>query len=114
MMGFSSDLQVWLAFMGLLVLHSMVCCSLGYMVSCACSSGDMVNAFLPLAILPSILFGGLFLNTANIPVYFIWLEYLSIIKYTYHLLLINVWKDFGSIGCTSGDAAANLCTYATG
>jgi len=114
MMGFSNNLWVWGSFCGILILHSMVCTSLGYMVSCACSSPDMVNAFLPLAILPSILFGGLFLNTANIPVYFIWLEYLSIIKYGYHLLLINVWRDFGAIGCSTADNAANLCTFADG
>jgi len=114
MMGFSSDLNVWGAFVVLLSLHSMVCCSLGYMVSCACSTPDMVNAFLPLAILPSILFGGLFLNTANIPVYFVWLEYLSIIKYTYHVLLINVWYDFGPIGCSAADAAASLCKFTDG
>ena len=114
MMGFSNDIAVWGNFVGILILYSMTCTSIGYMVSAACSDPDLVNAFLPLCILPSILFGGLFINTANIPVYFVWLEYLSLVKYGYHLLLTNVWRDFGTIGCSQGEQQQGLCTFADG
>jgi len=114
MLGFSEDISVWGSFCGILILANTVFTSIGYMVTCAFDGPQMVQAFLPLFILPSMLFGGLFINTANIPVYFVWLEHLSLIKYAYHAIMIDVWEDFGLIGCSAQDQMQQLCNFADG
>jgi len=43
-------------------------------------------------ILPFLLFGGLFLNSNSVPVYFVWLEYLSPIKFGYEAFMHTYWE----------------------
>ena len=43
----------------------------------------------PLVIVILLLFGGFYINTSNIPVYFIWIEYFSYFKYAFSALMQN-------------------------
>ena len=45
----------------------------------------------------------------SVPVYFIWLKYLSWFKYGFEAMLVNQWDSFGSIG---NNIFLNLCKYA--
>lgn len=56
----------------------------------------------PPVIIPFLLFGGFFLNSGSVPVYFQWLSYLSWFRYGNEALLINQWADVGpgEIACT--------------
>ena len=47
---------------------------------------------------------------SSIPVYFIWLRYISWLSYSNEILVINQWKGITDIGC---DANATIC-YKTG
>lgn len=60
----------------------------------------------PPLIIPFLLFGGFFLNSGSVPVYFTWLSYLSWFRYGNEALLINQWKDVGDgeIICTRQNA----------
>lgn len=49
----------------------------------------------PPLIIPFLLFGGFFLNSGSVPVYFKWLSYLSWFRYGNEALLINQWADVG-------------------
>jgi hypothetical protein len=45
------------------------------------------------------IFGGFFLNNNTVPVYFIWLKYLSWLGYGNEILLINQWDGISGIAC---------------
>lgn len=66
-----------------IILVNSSAVGLAYMVSC------MVQSLQSLAwvILPFLLFGGLFINSANCPEYFIWVQYISPIKYGFEALM---------------------------
>ena len=44
---------------------------------------------MPLAILPIMIFGGLFVNLETIPAVFHWIQYISPIKYSYNAMLLE-------------------------
>lgn len=74
----------------------------GYLISCASSSISMALSIGPPLIIPFLLFGGFFLNSGSVPVYFQWLSYLSWFRYGNEALLINQWSQVGpgEIACT--------------
>ncbi|XP_077978606.1 protein white-like [Glandiceps talaboti] len=89
---------------GILILVCNVSVSFGYMISTFSPSVSVALAIAPPLIIPLLLFGGLFLNTNDIPVYFIWLQYISWFKYTYECLEINQWEDITYIACPNNTA----------
>ena len=64
----------------------------------------------PPIIMPFMIFGGLFVNTHSVPVYFKWLENLSFIKYAYQSVCITVWKAVDKIDCAEDE----LCLFNSG
>ncbi|KAG1709786.1 Protein white [Nymphon striatum] len=48
-------------------------------------------------IMAMVLFGGIFLNAGSVPVYFIWLKYLSWFNYAYEIMIVNQWGNIGNI-----------------
>ena len=49
----------------------------GYMISCLANSLEMALGLGPPLLIPLMLFGGLFLNNGSIPVYLVWIKYVS-------------------------------------
>lgn len=78
----------------------------GYLISCMTSSISMALSVGPPIIIPFLLFGGYFLNSGSVPVYFKWLSYLSWFRYGNEGLLINQWASVGQgeIECTRQNA----------
>jgi hypothetical protein len=62
------------------------------MVSTACKSVNAALAVGPIAILPMMLFGGLYISLDQIPVYLRWLKALSFFKYAFEILGLNQFK----------------------
>eukprot|EP00761_Pharyngomonas_kirbyi_P004435 gb/GECH01004440.1/.p1 GENE.gb/GECH01004440.1/~~gb/GECH01004440.1/.p1 ORF type:complete len:738 (+),score=196.21 gb/GECH01004440.1/:1-2214(+) len=63
--------------------------SLGFLLSTAFPSVQIANILAPLIIVLFMLFGGFYLNSENIPDYFIWIEYTSFIKYGFEIFVVN-------------------------
>jgi len=59
--------------------------------------------------MPMALFAGLLLDLSNIPVWLRWLDFLSLIKYGYQVLMINEYYD-RILSC----AGTLLCKWQTG
>ncbi|XP_033355100.1 protein white-like isoform X3 [Bombus vosnesenskii] len=76
----------------------------GYLISCVSSNLSMALSIGPPVIIPFLLFGGFFLNTASVPSYFKWFSYLSWFRYGNEALLINQWSQVEFIECTRGNA----------
>uniref|UniRef100_A0A6B2KZC7 ABC transporter domain-containing protein n=1 Tax=Arcella intermedia TaxID=1963864 RepID=A0A6B2KZC7_9EUKA len=78
------------------------------------SQQALISVF-PLFFLPQMVFSGFYLNSASTPVYFIWVEYLSIVKYTFRPLIKNELEG-ASFYCTPQELQANkgVCPYTLG
>ena len=60
--------------------------------------------------MPFMIFGGLFVNTDSVPIYFKWLENLSFVKYGYQAAAVSVWMPVDTIDCEAGE----LCLFSSG
>ncbi|XP_067640277.1 protein white [Eurosta solidaginis] len=105
LIGLRPGLYHFLIALSLVTLVTNVATSFGYLISCASSSTSMALSVGPPIIIPFLLFGGFFLNSASVPSYFKWLSYLSWFRYANEGMLINQWADVqpGEITCTSSN-----------
>lgn len=92
--------------------------SLGALISTATPSVLLANILAPIIAVVFILFGGFYVNSSNIPKWFIWVEWLSPIKYSFAALMLNDLDDI-SFRCSSAqlqeDANGNtFCPLTTG
>ncbi|XP_011503805.1 PREDICTED: protein white-like [Ceratosolen solmsi marchali] len=100
MIGLYPNIQHFLATTGIMILVANVSTSFGYFISCISKDISMALSIGPPIIIPFLLFGGFFLNTASVPLYFKWFSYLSWFRYGNEALLINQWSDVDMIACT--------------
>jgi len=68
---------------------ALVSVSLGLAISAGAPNVTVANIIAPITLVLLMLFGGFFINSANVPVYLIWLQYLSFFKYGYEALVVN-------------------------
>ncbi|GAB0088557.1 Protein white [Sergentomyia squamirostris] len=85
----------------IMALLANVATSFGYLISTLSSSTSMALSLGPPVVIPFLLFGGFFLNSASVPIYFKWFSYLSWFKYGNEAMLINQWASVkeGEIEC---------------
>lgn len=111
LVGFGNSAEIFFSFYLFVTLLSSCATGLGYMVSCLAKRVDIAPIIGILFILPFLLFGGLFLNSASTPAYFIWLQQISPIKYCFHGLMRAFWTHVKTISC---DPAKQQCLATTG
>jgi len=75
--------------------------------------GILMTLF-PLFFFPQMIFSGFYLNSASTPVYFIWVEYLSIVKYSFRPLCNNELQGVSFYCEPSELAAGGVCPYTLG
>ncbi|CAH1154007.1 unnamed protein product [Phaedon cochleariae] len=102
--GLNSDMSKFLFACVIVILVANVATSFGYMISCLSATYSMALSLGPPLIIPSLLFGGFFLNINSIPVYLKWASYLSWFKYGNEALLINQWENIEEIECPIGNS----------
>jgi ABC-type multidrug transport system ATPase subunit len=87
----------------------------GSVVTSAFPNPAVALTVFPLLFIPMMIFSGFYLNSDRTPVYFIWVEYISFVKYTYSGLMKNelIGKDYY---CTEAQLIANnnACPYSSG
>jgi len=57
--------------------------SYGLIISVSISKLDVAMAVMPILVIPMMVLGGFFVNTNNIPKFLIWIEYVSMFKYSF-------------------------------
>lgn len=100
MSGINNDFIVFIEAFFIFALHIQCSLSLGYLISAVAGNVDVGSAIAAPIIIPLTLFAGFFLNSGDVPEYFIWIKYVSWFFYTYDSLLIVVWRDYGPIACS--------------
>ncbi|KAG2438719.1 hypothetical protein HXX76_005264 [Chlamydomonas incerta] len=89
LVGLQAVAAKFFIFMGFMILCSTAATSLALAVSAIARTTDMSVTILPMALEICRLFGGFFLSPANLPKYFVWLDALSYVKYTYVGISLN-------------------------
>lgn len=106
MVGMNPDIERFLICNLVVLLVTQVVVSFGYFISCVSPSLQVALALAPPLIIPVMLFGGFFLNSASVPDWLIWLKYLSWFLYSNELLVINQWDNV-TIACNEDMLPAN-------
>ncbi|KAG8177287.1 hypothetical protein JTE90_029423 [Oedothorax gibbosus] len=99
MTGFNPDWRAFLYYLLIMVLISLTGASFGYMMSAASPSYNVALSITTPLVMPMVLFGGFYLNAGSIPVYFVWIKYLSWLYYGNEALVINQWSSITNITC---------------
>ncbi|KAG2507380.1 hypothetical protein JM18_009288 [Phytophthora kernoviae] len=101
LMGIGHGFKVYIYMQVVLMLVNNCAVGLGYMVSCLCRRVDIAPIIGVVLILPFLLFGGLLINSDDCPDYFIWVQYVSPIKYGFEALMKIFWKEVPTISCNT-------------
>lgn len=110
MVGLYEAWQAYLIATGIIILVSNVAVSFGLIISSLAGNVNIALAIAPPILIPFMMFGGFFLNNDSVPVYFVWLKYLSWFKYANEYLMVNQWQDVESISCGTNET----CRYTKG
>lgn len=92
MIGFVPEADNYFIFLVVLILVSNVGSAMGMLLGTAASDASVAISLVPVTLIPFMIFSGFFINTDNVPPYFIWIEYISFIKYGFHALVLNEVK----------------------
>jgi len=99
MVGLNPGVSQFFTCAGIIVLVANTAVSYGYLISCASKNLDMALAISAPLLIPFMIFGGFLLNSASVPVYYIWVQYLSWFNYANEALTINQWDGVTGIEC---------------
>jgi ABC-type multidrug transport system permease subunit len=100
MVGLISSANDFFAFLGALWLISWVMSSLGLFISAANRSFQAAVAIGNVTLVFTMLYAGFLINPKTIPDYFIWLHYMSPIKYGFAIIANTQYADL-QIKCVS-------------
>lgn len=106
MVGFHDNAESWILFVVATIVISFAGNAAGMFISCSVLDLRIATTVVqPLVMFPLMLFSGFFLNADNIPVYFIWLEYASFMKYAFRAAVNAVFGiHFREFICEVGEA----------
>jgi ABC-type multidrug transport system ATPase subunit/ABC-type multidrug transport system permease subunit len=93
LVGLNPDPVPWIIVCCVLILMTNVAYSLALLMSCAIPDPSLVVKIQPLILLPFMIFSGFFVNKDSIPVYFIWFEYISFVKYAFRAAFVAVFQN---------------------
>lgn len=107
MIGLNPAFSAYLLSASLLIFCAITGTAIGTFISALFDEVGMALAFLPLFLLPVLLFSGLFLNSGNFPVWLSWLQYASPVRYSFSGLLQNQFNSYTFNNC---DPAVTDCS----
>ncbi|KAL6069457.1 ATP-binding cassette sub- G member 2 [Balamuthia mandrillaris] len=89
MVGLDADVEKFFIFLACVVLVAQVAQSLGLAISAGAPDMGTSMALAPLVFIPLMLTGGLFLNQDSVPDWLRWIQFLSLFKYGFEILVLN-------------------------
>jgi ABC-type multidrug transport system permease subunit len=81
MAGFQSQADIFFTFAMFVILAAMSAVSLGYLIGSVAPTVGAALALGPLLLMPLVIFGGLLINVDDIDPWFVWISYLSFVRY---------------------------------
>lgn len=110
MVGFNPMVDRFFIHMAIMVLIVNTVASFGFFISCMAKDERVGTGLAAPLIIPLMLFGGLFLNANSMPVYFIWIRYISWFFYGFEDLVLNQWDGITNITCPDRNATDRNAT----
>eukprot|EP00762_Andalucia_godoyi_P003414 ANDGO_04254.mRNA.1 ABC transporter G family member 1 len=92
MVGFQDTPSKFFTFLGGVILLSNVGSSVGFLLAVSAPDPDAAISLLPFVMISAMVFGGLFINTSSVPVYFLPFQMISYIKWGFEGLSINEFE----------------------
>uniref|UniRef100_A0A1I7UKV6 ABC transporter domain-containing protein n=1 Tax=Caenorhabditis tropicalis TaxID=1561998 RepID=A0A1I7UKV6_9PELO len=100
MAGLVATVSSFLIFVFVCITLTWVAVSIAYVGACIFGDEGLVVTFMPMFVLPMLVFGGFYINANNIPSYFRHISYISWFKHGFEALEANQWNEITSIpGC---------------
>jgi len=99
MVGLNPGAGQFFTCVGIVVLVANTAVSYGYLISCASKNLEMALAISAPLLIPFMIFGGFLLNSDSVPVYYIWLQFISWFNYANEALTVNQWEGVTGIEC---------------
>uniref|UniRef100_A0A915BTL1 ABC transporter domain-containing protein n=1 Tax=Parascaris univalens TaxID=6257 RepID=A0A915BTL1_PARUN len=94
-----------------LIFTSILYWMAGFAMSCIFKELSIAVNIMPAFVMPAMAFAGFFINQNTLPIYFIYLRFLSYFRYAYESLIINEWAHVDYIpGCTNDTACLQTGT----
>ncbi|POM61795.1 ABC Superfamily [Phytophthora palmivora] len=109
LIGIGHGFEVFIYLQIVMILINSTAIGLAYMVSCLVPRVDIAPLIGMVLIMPFMLFGGLLINSDDCPDYFVWIQYISPVKYGYEAVMKIFWNAVPVIACSSAN-----CTARTG
>eukprot|EP00300_Choanocystis_sp_HF-7_P015218 c18976_g1_i1.p1 GENE.c18976_g1_i1~~c18976_g1_i1.p1 ORF type:complete len:664 (+),score=172.76 c18976_g1_i1:90-2081(+) len=107
------DPSHFFTFLLFMILCNLSATSAALMISAVCVTMERSVAVLPMFFEMSRLFAGFFLTPANLPTYFVWLDALSFIKYSFTGVSLNEWGGL-KLTCKPGQLRDGVCPMTNG
>ena len=92
MVGLRNNFITFLLSSTVMVLSCLAATSLGYLFGSVVNNIDVGLTLMNIVILPLMIGGGFFINVDSIPIYLIWLKYISFFKYAFENMMILEWE----------------------
>jgi ABC-type multidrug transport system permease subunit len=100
--GFQTTVSQFFTFYCIAIVHSLTANGLGLVIGAAVPSATVGQIFAPMILIILMLFGGLLLNLDNIPVFLRWIQWLSLISYSYKAFAQNEFNENLVFKCSPG------------
>ncbi len=105
MVGLKPTASAFFLLLGVLLLVFVTAIALGFIISSVAGTVEAANALGPPLVIFLVLFSGFYANTATIPAFIAWIQYISPIRWSFAALCVNEFEgqvfecDDPSLGC---------------
>jgi len=93
MIGFINNGGAFIVFALALILSSNIGSSLGLIIGIMSKDVGTGTALVPIVVIPFMIFSGFFINSSNVPDYFIWCQYISFMKYAFQAMVYTQFEN---------------------
>ena len=113
MIGFQTNAGKFFIYAAAIILLTHSAVTMAVSISAAVGTFELALVAAPVIVLPLLVLGGFIIRTSSIPVYLIWLKYLSPFKYGFEILAINEFSGL-SLTCLSSELVNGVCPITSG
>lgn len=105
MVGYQAVASKFWWFVVIMILTDNCGAGLGLFVSCIFNDLGVALTVMPVFLLPLMVFSGFFVNSETIPPYFVWIQYISPMRYAFIALILNEFTGL-TINCDPSEKCA--------
>jgi len=114
MAGLQREPDKYFIFLAIIELTTFTGESMGLLFSAVFDNFAIANALAPLVLILFLIFSGFYINDASIPPYFVWIKWISFIRYGFQAASINEFEGL-KLYCKPKELdSSGICPYTDG